>query len=82
MMPGNWCYFRNTFNIFLYIILNPKQIILNLYKTQKQIKNINKFKQFIIRVIDILIINYVIIIIIIRNDILYLMVYIAVAFVV
>ena len=57
MMPGNWCYFRNTFNIFLYIILNPKQIILNLYKTQKQIKNINKFKQFIIRVIDILIIN-------------------------
>ena len=81
-MPGNWCYFRVTFNIFLYIVLKPKQIILNLYKTQNQIQNFKKFKQFIIRVIDILIVNYVIILIIISNDILYLMVYIAVAFVV
>ena len=23
VMPGNRCYFRVTFNIFLYIVLNP-----------------------------------------------------------
>ena len=60
------------------IVLNPKQQILNPYKTLNQIQNINKLKEFIIRVIDILIVNYVII----SNITLYLMVYIAVRFVV
>ena len=40
-IPGN---FKVTFNIFLYIVLNPKQLILNLYKTLNQIQNINKLK--------------------------------------
>ena len=47
-----------------------------------QIQNITKSEKFIIRVIDIFIINYIIVGIIITNDILYLMLYITIAFVI
>ena len=43
-------------------------------------QNITKSEQFIIRVIDIFLINYIIVVIILSNTILYLMVYIGVAF--
>ena len=43
-------------------------------------QNITKFEQFIIRVIDIFLINYIIVVIILSNTILYLMVCIGVAF--
>ena len=43
-------------------------------------KNITKSEQFIIRVIDIFLINYIIVVIILSNTILYLMVCIGVAF--
>ena len=43
-------------------------------------QNITKSEQFIIRVIDIFLINYIIVVIILSNTILYLMVCIGVAF--
>ena len=43
-------------------------------------QNITKSEQFIIRVIDICLINYIIVVIILSNTILYLMVCIGVAF--
>ena len=80
LMSCNRCYFRCTFNIFLYIILTQKHNLIQIYSNQ--IQNITKSEKIIIRVIDIFIINYIIAIIIIINDILYLMLYITIAFVI
>ena len=36
MMPDNRCYFRVTFNIFLYIVLTPKYNLIQIYTKPNQ----------------------------------------------